>query len=93
MTRKMSQSYTTDQPRAPRGRDTEHWQPHGNMNTMKLSSQLSLSQQDDCKTRKDTKYYTKKQRPLHPPPPKKKKKKKKKKIRTYYGSNETYKQH
>ena len=42
--------------KASHRRDTEHWQPYDNINLMKKSNQLSFPQNDDCKTRKDTKH-------------------------------------
>ena len=46
----MAQSQITDQPMAPWWRDSVH--PHGGRDTIKVTP-LALSQQDDCKARKD----------------------------------------
>ena len=58
----MPQSHTTDQLMALPGRDKEHWQSH-NRTLQKQSNQLSLPQQDDCRTRKHIKINTTTQRP------------------------------
>ena len=37
--------------------DTAHRQPHNNKNTTKAEQTITFPQQDDCKTREDTKIY------------------------------------
>ena len=60
----MSQSHTKERPTTSRVRDTEHRQPHDNEYTVEeKQSALSLSHQNDCRTRKDIKNYNTKQRP------------------------------
>ena len=61
--KEMPQSQTVDQPMAPRKRKqtTQRQQKR----QFQKSNQLSLPNQDDCKTRKETKNYVTKHEPLH----------------------------
>ena len=53
----------TDKRLAPRCRDTIHLQLQDSKTQLKQNIQLSPSQQDDCKTRPNTKYFIAKQVP------------------------------
>ena len=53
--KKIPQSQTADKPMAPQGRDTQESRETRKTNSVKQSNQLSLPQQDDCKTRVDIK--------------------------------------